>query len=67
YYPGVLGAVNSTTNNTTAISTSSFPGDLNSTYIMSILTSPSFLTTILTLMAMTIAVFALTRQAPGKK
>ena len=68
YYPGVLGVVNSTTaNNTTVASTSSFPGDLNSTYIMSILTSPSFLTTILTLMAMTIAVFALTRQAPGKK
>ncbi|MCL4396906.1 hypothetical protein M1494_00990 [Candidatus Parvarchaeota archaeon] len=69
YYPGVLGAVNSTTTSSTvtAVSTSSFPGDLNSTYIISILTSPSFLTTILTLLAMTIAVFALTRQVPGKK
>ncbi|MGC8533659.1 MAG: hypothetical protein ACP5MV_03485 [Candidatus Parvarchaeum sp.] len=68
YYPGVLGANSTATNITAAkVSTSSFPGDLNSTYIMSILTSPSFLTTILTLMAMTIAVFALTRQPPGKK
>ena len=68
YYPGVLGITNSTnTNSTAVVSTSSFPGDLNSAYILSILTSPSFLTTILTLMAMTIAVFALTRQPPGKK
>jgi hypothetical protein len=72
YYPGVLGITNSTTSTTTAnstavISTSSFPGDLNSVYILSILTSPSFLTTLLTLIAMTIAVFALTRQSTGKK
>jgi len=67
YYP-VLGVTNSTnTSSTAVVSTSSFPGDLNSAYILSILTSPSFLTTILTLMAMTIAVFALTRQPPGKK
>ncbi|MEM0143449.1 MAG: hypothetical protein QXL94_05815 [Candidatus Parvarchaeum sp.] len=68
YYPGVLGVTNSTTTSGAPIvSTSSFPGDLNSTYILSILSSPSFLTTVLTLMAMTIAVFALTRQTPGKK
>lgn len=67
YYPGVLAS--STTNSSTsaAVSTTAFPSDLNSTYIISILTSPSFLTTILTLMAMTLVVFALTRQAPGKK
>ena len=72
YYPGVLGVPTSTVTNATnssavVISTSSFPGDLNAAYILSILTSPSFLTTLLTLMAMTIAVFALTRQTPGKK
>jgi len=68
YYPGVFGISNSTAvNSTSAVSRSSFPGDLNSTYILSILTSPSFLTTLLTLLAMTIAVFALTRQVPGKK
>ncbi|MCL4376601.1 hypothetical protein M1558_03895 [Candidatus Parvarchaeota archaeon] len=71
-YPGILGATTSTATNATnsstvVVSTSSFPGDLTSTYILSILTSPSFLTTLLTLMAMTIAVFALTRQTPGKK
>ena len=69
YYPGVLSPINSTATNKSGavISTSSFPYDLTSTYILSILTNPSFLTTLLTLMAMTIAVFALTRQTPGKK
>ncbi len=67
-YPTALNGANSTsTIGSIAVSSSSFPGDLNSTYILSILTSPSFLTTILTLLAMTIAVFALTRQVPGKK
>ena len=69
HYPGVLSVKNSTavSSGVAAASTSSFPGDLNSRYILSILTSASFLTTVLTLMAMTIAVFALTRQTPGKK
>ncbi len=70
YYPNVLAGITSPTNSTTGVtsvsSTSSFPGDLSGAYIISILTSSSFLTTILTLMAMTIVVFALTRQVPKK-
>ena len=70
-YVGIFGPTNSTNSSSTTsvapISTSSFPGDLNSTYILTILTSPSFLTTLLTLMAMTIVVFAITRQKPGSK
>jgi hypothetical protein len=68
HYPHTFNSTNSTVSGkAVAVSTSSFPGDLNSAYILSILTNPSFLTTILTLMAMTIAVFAITRQGPGKK
>jgi ABC-type amino acid transport system permease subunit len=69
-YPGVLGvATNSTTtsSSTIAATSSSFPGDLSSTYILTILTSPGFLTTLLTLMAMLIVVFSITRQKPGAR
>ncbi len=76
YYPSVLG-VTSPTNTSTVVSSStapsaitissnSFPGDLTGTYVLTIVTSPSFLTTILTLLAMAIVVFAITRQKPNK-
>lgn len=70
HYPkGTFGAANSTsiTNSSIIASKSSFPGDITSTYVLTLLTSPSFLTTMLTLMAMTITVFAITRQRPGGK
>ena len=68
-YPNLFVSTNSTSTNSSVIasSSSSFPGDLNATYILTILSSPSFLTTLFTLLAMTITVFALTRQVPGKK
>lgn len=67
YYPSTFNSSNSTAVSTVNPPSTSFPGDLSTQYILSILTSPSFLTTILTLMAMTIVVFAITRQTPGKK
>lgn len=53
------------TNPVNAISTStSFPSYLDSGYILGILTTPSVLSLLLTLAAMTVAVYAMTKETP---
>ncbi len=57
---GASGSYSVSATNTTV--TSTFPTDLTGQYIISIFTNTTFLSMILTLLAMTLAVFAMTRE-----